>query len=105
MWQQRFKLEDWNLSVVMIRRADMRPGTRGQIRWDKEKRSAVIWVLDAADYHLPFNEMLDDMEFTIVHELIHLELAAQKRSEAYRSTEERVANRLAETLLRLAGTK
>jgi len=36
--------------------------------------------------------MLQDMELTIVHELVHLELAALPRSQASRSTEEHAVN-------------
>lgn len=67
VWRKHLKLEDWQISVVMTRRSDLKPKTRGHIRWDKGKKSAVIWVLDASDYQLPLLEMLDDMEFTIVH--------------------------------------
>jgi hypothetical protein len=45
--------------------------------------------------------MLDDMEFTIVHELIHLQLSSLPRSEASRSAEELAVNRIAEALLKL----
>src|SRR5687767_7641784 len=76
MWRRRLNLEQWDISVVMTRRSDLKAKTRGQIRWDKGKKSAVIRVLHASDYQLPLREMLDDMEFTIVHELIHLELAS-----------------------------
>ena len=31
--------------------AKLAPKTRGGIRWDKPKKTAVIWVLDPADYH------------------------------------------------------
>jgi hypothetical protein len=41
------------------------------------------------------------MEFTIVHELIHLELASLPRSEASRSEEEYAINHLASALLDL----
>jgi len=105
VWRQRLHLEDWKISVVMTRRNDLKPKTRGKIRWDKDKRSAVICVMDASDYQLPFDQMLDDMEFTIVHELIHLELASLPRSEASRSSEEHAVNRIAEALLRLGRQK
>ena len=101
VWQERLKLGDWRISVTMNRRDDLKPKTLGGIRWDKPKKSAVIWVLDASDYRLPFREMLDDMELTIVHELVHLELASLPRSEASRSSEEHAVNGIAETLLRL----
>ena len=55
-------------------------------------------VLDASDYELPISEMLADMEFTVVHELVHLELASLPRSEASRSSEEQPVNRIAEAL-------
>lgn len=101
VWQQRLKLGDWRISVAMTHRDDLKPKTLGGIRWDKPKKSAVIWVLDASDYRLPFREMLDDMELTIIHELVHLELASLPRSEASRSSEEHAVNGIAEALLRL----
>lgn len=61
----------------------------------------MISVLDASDYQLPLREMLDDMELTIVHEPVHLELASLPRSEASRSSEELAVNRPAEALLML----
>ena len=73
----------------------------GGIRWDKSKKSAVIWVLDPSDYRLPFREMLDDMELTIVHELIHLELTSLPRREASRGSEERAVDGIAEAMLGL----
>lgn len=102
MWRQRLNLEDWEIGVVMARRSDLKPKTRGHIRWDKNKKSAVIWVMDAADYQLPIKEMLEDMEFTVVHELVHLQLASLPRSEASRSTEEHAVNSITAALLRLA---
>jgi len=51
------------------------------------KRTAVIWVLDPADYQPPFHEMRDGMELTIVKELVHLELASLPRSEASRGSD------------------
>jgi hypothetical protein len=101
VWQQRMKLEDWHISVVMMRHSELKPKTLGNIRWDKGKKSAVIWVQDAADYKLPFDKMLEDMEFTIVHELVHLELASLPKSEASRSSEEHAVNRIAEALLKM----
>ena len=85
----------------MTHRSDLKPKTLGGIRWDKSKKSAVIWVLDPSDYRLPVPEMLHDMELTIVHELVHLELASLPRSEASRGSEEHAVNGIAEALLAL----
>ena len=101
VWQECLGLNDWRISIVMTRRSELKPRTRGQIKWDKDKKSAVLSVLDASDYELPISEMLPDMEFTVVHELVHLELASLPRSEASRSSEEHAVNRIAEALLRL----
>jgi hypothetical protein len=99
LWQSRLKLQDWKISVLSVHTSDMRPHTMGNIHWDAEKKTAVIRVLDASDYHMPFRATLNDMEFTIVHELIHLELVSLPRSEASRSDEEHAINHLADALL------
>lgn len=101
VWTKRLNLEDWQISVMLTRRDDLKANTLGGIRWDKGKKSAVVKVQDPSDYRLPFVEMLDDMELTIVHELVHLELSSLPRSEASRSTEERAVNGIAGALLRL----
>ena len=101
VWQKRLNLEEWRITVVMARKTALKPRTLGGTRWDKRKRSATIWVLDPADYRLPFADVLDDLELTLVHELVHLELASLPRSEASRSTEEHAVNRLSEALLAL----
>jgi len=65
------------------------------------KRTAVIWVLDPADYQPPFHEMRDGMELTIVKELVHLELASLPRSEASRGSDGTRVNGIADALLGL----
>jgi hypothetical protein len=101
LWQQRLKLEGWRISVVMARGSDLPPKTMGGIRWDKGKKSAVIWVLDPSDYRLPFREMLDDLELTVVHELVHLDLASLPHTQASRGSEEQAVNGIAQAMLGL----
>jgi 1-acyl-sn-glycerol-3-phosphate acyltransferase len=101
LWQQRLNLQDWKISIIMSHPADLKPKTLGNIHWDADKKSAVIRVLDASDYRLPYREMLEDMEFTVVHELIHLELSSLPRSEASRRDEEHAVNTIADALLKL----
>ena len=100
VWRRSLNLAEWRISVNLTHRSDLKPKTLGGIRWDKSKKSAVIWVLDPSDYRLPFPEMLNDMELT-VHELVHLELASLPRSEASRGSEEHAVNGIAEALLAL----
>ncbi len=105
VWQQRLKLEDWRISIALVRLSDLPPRTVGGIRWDKKKKSAVILVLDPSDYRLPFREMLGDMELTVVHELVHLDLASLPRGQASRGSEERAVSGIADALLELDGKK
>jgi hypothetical protein len=101
LWQRRLNLQDWKISVVMSHPTDLRQRTLGNIHWDANRKTAVIRVLDASDYQMPFEATMKDMEFTVVHELIHLELASLPRSEASRSEEEYAINHLAGALLQL----
>ena len=101
VWQKRLNLEDWKISIIISRASELRPRTLGNIHWDLDTRTAVIRVLDPADYRLPYGDMLKDMEFTVVHELIHLELASLPRSEASRRDEEHAVNGIADALLNL----
>jgi hypothetical protein len=104
-WQKRLGLQDWNITVVVTRASELKPKTLGNIHWELEKKTAVIHVLDPSDYHMPFQEMLKDMEFTVVHELIHLELAPVlsdlQRTDANRREEEHSVNHVADALLTL----
>jgi len=101
-WQQRMNLQDWNIRVELVRADRLEPHTLGNIHWDTDVKKATIGVLAPQDYQLPYNAMLADMEVTIVHELVHLELASLPRSEASRRTEEHAVNEIAAALLRLA---
>jgi len=104
-WQTRLTLRDWNVSVIFARKSDLKPKTLGNIHWDNDKKTAIIRVLDPADYHMSFQDMLQDMEFTVVHELIHLEFAPAlsqfSRSDASRRDEEHAVNHVAAALIKL----
>ena len=61
----------------------------------------MIRVLDASDYQLSCRDAQADMELTLLHELVHLELSSLPRSQASRHEEELAVNRIADALLRL----
>jgi hypothetical protein len=109
VWQKRLKLEAWNITVAVARASELKPKTLGNIHWDFDKKTALIHVLDPADYTLPFEAMLQDMEFTVVHELIHLELSPVlsplQRSDENRRDEEHAVNYMAQALLDLDRAK
>jgi hypothetical protein len=101
LWQQRLKLSDWQVSWSMAHRSDLKPHTVGQIHWDSPSKSATILVLDPSEYRMQFPAMLDDMELTIVHELVHLKLTSLPHSEASRGSEEQAVNGISEALFAL----
>lgn len=101
VWQQRLSLADWKINVLQAHPSDLKPKTLGNIHWDADKKVATIRVMDISDYQLSCRDTLEDMEFTIVHELIHLELSSLPRSEASRRDEEYAVNRLTEAYLKL----
>lgn len=106
LWQKRLQLEEWSIQVEIISPSDLRQGTLGNVRWDPEKKTARIRVLSVADYQMPVDRALADMEDTIVHELIHLRLASvwqhtPNRTEESRAAEEEAVVRIAQTLLEL----
>jgi len=104
-WQRRLNLSDWDIKIVVARSTDLKKNTVGNIRWDREKKTAVIRVLDPVDYKMAWSDTLRDIEFTVVHELIHLEmspvLADLNRTDANRMEEEYAVNHMTEALLRL----
>ena len=99
IWQKRLKLEDWNITIKLVRTSQLKPKTLGNIHWDSDTKRAGINVLSPADYKIPFPEALQDMEFTVVHELLHLQLSSLPRNEASRSAEEKAVNNLTDALL------
>ena len=101
-WQERMNLKDWDIRIELVRASELEPKTLGNIHWDTDVKSAKILVLAPEDYKLPYKEMLDDMEFTVVHELVHLQLASLPRSDASRRNEEHAVNEIASALLKLA---
>jgi len=101
-WQKRLNLEKWKVSVELVRNTSLKPKTLGNIHWDASTMQAAIDVQSSYDYKLPLQAMLDDMEFTVVHELVHLQLSSLPRSEASRSAEEHAVNEITQALLNLA---
>lgn len=100
-WQKRLKLEDWHITATLVRGTQLKPKTLGNIHWDTPAKTALIHVLALEDYKLPYPDALKDMEFTVVHELVHLQLSNLPRSDASRGAEERAVNQITQALLDL----
>jgi len=73
-WQKILRLQDWIVSVSIVRERDIGlENTMGTINPTLEKRMAKIRILDPVDYPSGLMEP-QDMELTLVHELLHLHL-------------------------------
>jgi hypothetical protein len=96
-WQKRLGLDDWHLTVRLVRQKDLDKNTWGNAEWDPDQKTGVISVLDPIDYNLTGGELRLDMECTIVHELVHIQVAPlDARDETVR---EDIVNRIMEALL------
>lgn len=74
-WQKRLGMDDWHISVRVVRQASLEKNTWGNAEWDAEEKTGTIKVLDPADYNLKGGDLKLDMECTIVHELVHIQVA------------------------------
>lgn len=63
LWQKRLKLQDWKLDVRFA--ADMADTSAGECWWHPDNRTAEIHIL-------PPHIIEDDIEETLVHELLHV---------------------------------
>jgi len=102
VWQERLNLKDWDIHVELVRPSALEPKTLGNIHWNASNRHATIGVLSSYGYSLPLSEMLNDMELTVVHELVHLQLSSLPRSEATRRNEEHAVDQISRALLNLS---
>src|SRR6478736_5190135 len=79
LWQKRLHLEDWRVDVRIVRNSELRPETLGNLKWNNVSRTACIKVLNPLDYQIPAGDVPEDMEYTVLHELVHLQLSVLPR--------------------------
>src|SRR6516225_8638411 len=89
-WQQRLHLDEWTIETRVVRKSELKPETLGNLKWNLAKHTAVIRVLSPLDYDMPAADVPEDMEYTVVHEMIHLQLAVLPRDPNAKETEEQV---------------
>ena len=96
-WQKRLGLEEWKLSVEVVRQTALSREVWGSAEWDPDVKTGVIRVLDPRDYNLRGEELRLDMECTIVHELVHIQVSALDARDA--GVREDVVNKIMTALL------
>jgi hypothetical protein len=99
LWQKRLRLEDWKVDAHIVRSTDLKPDTLGNLKWNTATHTAVIKVLNPLDYDIPPAAVAEDVEYTVVHELIHLQLSVLPRDLNKKDVEEALVNKLADALM------
>lgn len=74
-WKKILKLRDWDIRIKYARAYDLPEGKVGTSGWVARNASALIKILDPVDYS-PDSVWPQDVEGTVVHELLHLHFAA-----------------------------
>ena len=96
-WQRRMGLDDWSFALRVVRQSEIDRNSWGAAEWDPEKKTGIISVLDPRDYNLHGGELRLDMECTIVHELVHIQVSPlAARDEGQR---EEVVNKIMKALM------
>ncbi len=88
-WQNRLDLNEWMITTNIVRIGDLKPDTLGNLKWNSSNKTAIIKVLNPLDYDLPAAEIPTDIEYTIVHELIHLQLSVLPHDGSSKMTEKK----------------
>ena len=104
-WQKILSLRDWDIRAEIVPLNTMsNPSHAGEIEWDLQGRAASLTLVREQDYP---SDAVDktDIETTLVHELLHLHLAAIRSKygdcENYVLFEEQAINALAKGYIKL----
>lgn len=74
-WQKILRLQDWDVHVSIVRDSNMKlKDVNGECEWVLQTKQAHIRILDPIDYPED-TRWPQDMEQTLVHELLHLHFA------------------------------
>jgi len=105
-WQRRLRLEDWRVTVRFQDWVSMSTiGRSGEVQWNLQAKSAVISILPPGQRCDGNPEMAEgDWERTLVHELLHLHLAAWDTCDGSLedAAQEQAINAMSEALVTLA---
>ena len=104
-WQRHLRLQDWDIKVVIVRASGMtskwNSGEMGTSECNKECKIEIMHPEDFQKDNLMQN--LLDMEYVLVHELVHIHFEAFKTKEdtGERMAEEQAVNALSKALVGL----
>lgn len=102
-WQEHLRIEYWSVALRIARARDFSlANSQGECNWTITTAMATIKILDPLDY--PESPFKQDMEKTLVHELLHLHFCAFDGTAAGSMEEkmlERTIDHLARALVKL----
>ncbi len=103
-WQEILSLQDWDVKPGIYRADSFKTeGSQAECDWVLKEKMAIIRILDPVDY--PENKLWpQDMEISLVHELIHLHVAPFDETKAGSLQEimmEQATDLIARALVRL----
>lgn len=76
MWQRILRLSDWNIDIKLARLPEfVTENSDGENAYSYLRKESLIRVLHPEDYALQGNLFPQNMDETIVHELLHLHFA------------------------------
>ncbi|MEW6769959.1 MAG: hypothetical protein AB1330_01015 [Bacillota bacterium] len=92
-WQEILGLQHWAISVSVNRAPDFEstPPSTGRVKWQLDRLLAHIQVLSSLDYNMSSAAEIglpQDMEQTLVHELVHLLFVASNATRSDGGLEE-----------------
>jgi len=96
-WQKRLGLDEWNIALRVVRQVEIDRNAWGTAEWDPDRKTGVINILSPRDYNLRGGELKLDMECTIVHELVHIQVSPLDSRDP--EAQEDVVNRIMQALL------
>lgn len=73
-WQKVLRLQDWDIRASIVRAWEMECHGAGENQWQTSTKTSLIRICDQVDW--PPSQWPQDMEETLVHELLHLHMAA-----------------------------
>ena len=101
-WQRILRLQDWDIAIDILRARDMGlDGGQAEVHWKAESKSAIIHLLDPADYQNNYFEQ--NQERSLVHELLHLHMVmfATETGTPEDTAQEQAVNAIANALVAL----
>lgn len=101
MWRTRLALEDWKIEAKIVRATDLPENAVANIHWSIPTHRATVKVLAPIDSTLKPEEIVEDTELSVVHELIHLSLAKLPLDPNHTDQEEETVKKISAALLAL----